>query len=210
MSTMMDGIEMKVDNLSIKIDNQIDTPDLRQSILVDKSNRLYKIFDELKVEISKLHIDINSIHDQIQNTKKNRSTQNENAPEIDPAAHFQGSGAQGNDAVMAPIFMSKHPINTTGDPSLILAPFQFLYPLVNHHVKEVESYKCQKAKLNVNFVDEDCVFTFYNTLRHITASFNILLRPLKEVTKATGVCNSRGEIALAMSTPRILYPRHST
>ena len=32
------------------------------------------------------------------------------------------------------------------------------------------------------------MFTFYNTLRHIAASFNILLRPLEEITKTTGVC----------------------
>ena len=32
------------------------------------------------------------------------------------------------------------------------------------------------------------IFTFYNTLRHIAGSFNILLLPLMEITKSTGVC----------------------
>ena len=187
MNTMMEDIEI-VDILSTKIDNQIDTLDLRQSRLVDKIKRLYKQSVKLKVEIFKLQIDINSIDDQIQNTKKNRSTHNVKSPGIESISHSQSSGAQGDDSFMAPICMPKHPINTTGGPSPILTPFQFLYLLGNHHVKEVESYKFQKAKLNVKCVDEDYVFTFYNTLQHIAASFNILLQPLKEITKTTGLC----------------------
>ena len=84
--------------------------------------------------------------------------------------------------------MANHPIDTTGGLNPILTPFQFLYPIGNHHVKEIDSHKFQKAKLSVKCVDEDFVFTFYNTLRHIAASFNILLRPLEEITKSTGVC----------------------
>ena len=54
MDTMMEGIVMRVDNLSTKINNQFDTLDLRQSILADENNRLYKQSSELKDEISKL------------------------------------------------------------------------------------------------------------------------------------------------------------
>ena len=70
----------------------------------------------------------------------------------------------------------------------ILNPFQFLYPKGDHHVKEIVSYKFSKSKLAVTCPTEDYIFTFYNTLRHIAASFNILLRPLHEVTKETGTC----------------------
>ena len=84
--------------------------------------------------------------------------------------------------------MGDYPIDMgSDDQHPILSPFQFIYPLGNHHVKEVESYKFQKANLNMKFSGEDLVFTFYNTMRHIAASFNILLRPLKEITKATGI-----------------------
>ena len=41
-NTMMEGIEMRVNNLSTKINNQIDTLDLRQSILANENNILYK------------------------------------------------------------------------------------------------------------------------------------------------------------------------
>jgi len=37
------------------------------------------------------------------------------------------------------------------------------------------------------------VFTFYDTLRHIAASFNIFLRPLMEITKEIGVCQPSPE-----------------
>ena len=83
--------------------------------------------------------------------------------------------------------MTNHPINATEDQNLILSPFQFLYPVGNLHVKETDLHKFQKTKLSVKCKNEDYIFTFYNTLRHITASYNILLQPLEEITKATGV-----------------------
>ena len=88
----------------------------------------------MKVEISKIQIDINSIEDQIQNTNKNRSPQNKAGPGIEPAIQNQSIGAQSDDAVATTTFMSEHPIDTTGGPSPILTPFQFLYFLGNHHV----------------------------------------------------------------------------
>ena len=42
--------------------------------------------------------------------------------------------------------------------------------------------------LNVKCVGEDNICAFYNILRHISASYNILLRPLKVIEKETGVC----------------------
>ena len=56
-----------------------------------------------------------------------------------------------------------HPIDTQGGRNSIITPFQFLYPLGNHHVKEVESYKFQKTKLSVKCEGEDYVLTFYYT-----------------------------------------------
>ena len=140
-NTMMEDIEMRVDNWSTKINNQIDTLDLRQSRLADENNILYKQSIELKVDISKLQIDINSIDNQIQNMNKNRSPQNKPGPGIEPATQNQSSGAQDDGAVTTPTFMSEYPINTIGGPSPILIQFKFIYLLGNHHVKEVESYK---------------------------------------------------------------------
>lgn len=87
-------------------------------------------------------------------------------------------------------FMSRHPVVTTTQDPLppLITPFQFIYTIGNHHVKEVESYKFRKAKLNVQCSGKDKVFTFYNTLRHITTSFNIIIRPLKHIRRKTGTC----------------------
>ena len=88
------------------------------------------------------------------------------------------------------MFLNKHNIdieNRTPAPP-ILTPFQFMYPSNNYHAREVESYKFQKAKLTVKCNSEDNIFTFYNMLRHIANSYNILLRPLQEITKETGLC----------------------
>ena len=84
--------------------------------------------------------------------------------------------------------MENHPIDTAGGLNPILTLFQFLYPIGTHHVKEINSHKFQKVKLSVKYVDEDFVFIFYNTLQHIVASFDILLRPLEKITKSIGVC----------------------
>ena len=85
--------------------------------------------------------------------------------------------------------MSKYDINLdTKDKNLILTPFQFLYPLNNHLAHEIETHKFQKAKITAKCENEDTIFTFYNTLRHIAGSFNILLLPLSKITKETGTC----------------------
>ena len=88
------------------------------------------------------------------------------------------------------IFMGKHEINlnnTTGQTP-ILTPFQFLYPKDVHHAREVESHKFQKSKLSVQCNTEDNIFTFYNTMQHIASSFNILLKPITDITKDTCIC----------------------
>ena len=73
------------------------------------------------------------------------------------------------------------------DSHPILTPFHFCYPINKHHVKEAEIYKFQNAKLHVYCSGKDNMFTFYNTLRHIASSFNILMKPLEEITKETGI-----------------------
>ena len=117
----------------------------------------------------------------------NHTAQNSHLPGIEPATTNHSSGAQRNDAIARPTFMDNHPIDTIGGQNPIFSPFQFLYPLENHHVKEIDSYKFQKTKLSIKCVNEDYVFTVYNTLKHIAASFNILLRPLEENLKNTGI-----------------------
>ena len=90
----------------------------------------------------------------------------------------------------APTFMDAYPIDTTTQNchSILLIPIQFLYPTNNHHIKEVESHKFQKAKLQVKFTGPGNVFTFYEAFRHIARSFNILLRSLTDITRETGTC----------------------
>ena len=63
-----------------------------------------------------------------------------------------------------------------------------MYPKTNYHPREVESYKFSKVNIAVKCPSEDSIFTFYTTLRHIAASFNILLKPLEDITKETGIC----------------------
>ena len=53
---------------------------------------------------------------------------------------------------------------------------------------DVETHKFQKAIIQQRCSGPDTIFTFYENLRHIAGSFNILLRPLDEVTSATGTC----------------------
>ena len=86
-------------------------------------------------------------------------------------------------------FMHKHDIHDDAQGrSPILTLFQFMYPKSNYHPREVESYKFSKAKIAVICPNEDSIFTFYKSLRHIASSFNILLKPLEGITKETGIC----------------------
>ena len=86
-------------------------------------------------------------------------------------------------------FLGKHPIDILGGDRPLLNPRQFQYPFrTGQPVTEVESYKFQKAIIQLRCTGPDTIFTFYENLRHIAGSFNILLRPLDEVTKVTGVC----------------------
>ena len=70
----------------------------------------------------------------------------------------------------------------------ILTPFQYLYPKDNHNPREIDSHTFQKAKMAMKCSSEEYIFTFYNTLRLITGSFHILLNPLQEIKKETGIC----------------------
>ena len=86
-------------------------------------------------------------------------------------------------------FLGKHPIDITGGDRPLLNLRQFQYPFrTGQPVTEVESYKFQKAIIHLRFTRPDTIFTFYANLRYIAGSLNILLQPLEEVTKATGVC----------------------
>ena len=98
----------------------------------------------------------------------------------DNDTHPQASTAQ---------FMSKYDIKLHNKDNIpILTPFQFLYPTYNHHINKIKSNKFQKAEITATCKSEDTIFTFYNTVRHIVGSFNILLLPLKDIVKATGEC----------------------
>ena len=53
---------------------------------------------------------------------------------------------------------------------------------------EVKAHKFQKALLQMKFTGPDNLFTFYEKIRHIAGSFNILLCPLMDITRQTGIC----------------------
>ena len=79
------------------------------------------------------------------------------------------------------------PIDISGNVRyLILTPHQFQLP--GQPVMKVEAHKFQKAKLNLKCSGIDTIFTFYQNLRHVAQSFNILLIPLEEITRSSGTC----------------------
>ena len=83
-------------------------------------------------------------------------------------------------------FLNKYPINLT-PPDPVLSPFEFRHPNTPGIVtRTVDSHKFLKAKLTFKCTDIDTIFTFYNKVRHITSSCNILLQPLHLVTRFLG------------------------
>ena len=165
-------IDARLEKCKSEYNLQMDEIHDRQQELIDENNRLYKDVMSMKSKVSQIEARNETLEIFLQTTTNTRDndTHRDNTPHTQP-------------------FMGNHHINTMSqDRHPILTPFQFLNPIGNHHVKEVESYKFQKAKLSVTCSSKDNVFTFYNTLRHIAGSFNILLLPLEHITKETGVC----------------------
>ena len=107
MTTMMQDMQEKVDNLSDQISGQMDTLDERQLMLVKENNKLYNQSGDLKDTISKLRVEIDS-------TTSNFQTQNVQPTGIDPGLEPIITGTKSDDAPAKDIFMAKHPIDTTG------------------------------------------------------------------------------------------------
>ena len=193
MNEMLKEIEGRVDKLSITIDSQMDTLDTRQIKIVTTNNKLYEDIDALKIIVAQLESKVESTGTRVHEMMTSPDIAPESSPGIEPGTQRNSTAKHSADAYSGgatqhATFMASHRINTGTEPHPILTPSQFLYPLGNYHVKEVESYKFQKAKLNVKCSSEDYVFTFYNTLRHVAKNYNILLLPLSEVSKINGVC----------------------
>ena len=139
----------------------------KQQLLIDENNCLYTDIDQMKSEIKFLKSRNDHIGVTTDTNRGATSPPHENAPRTHS-------------------FFERHPIDTTTqDIHPIFTPFKLLHPIGNHHVKEVESYKFQKANLSVTCSGEYNVSIFYNTIRHIVGSFNILIFPLEQITKET-------------------------
>ena len=83
--------------------------------------------------------------------------------------------------------MGRHPIDmTTICRHPILTPHQF--QMHGQLVVEVEFNKFYKAKLATKCTGPDTIFIFCENLRHVVGNFNILLRPLKEISHSTRTC----------------------
>ena len=107
MTTMMQDMQEKVDNLSAQISGQMDTLDERQLRLVKENNKLYNQSGDLKDTISKLRVEIDS-------TTSNLQTQNVQPAGLEPVQNSSITGTKSDDAPAKHIFMAKHPIDTTG------------------------------------------------------------------------------------------------
>ena len=83
------------------------------------------------------------------------------------------------------IFMGRN-IDIGSGRHPILTPHQF--QMDGQAVMEVESHKFQKATISVKCDGPDTIFTFYNTFRHVVASYNIMLLPLEDIMRQTGTC----------------------
>ena len=144
MNTSMLSMEKRVEDTRDLINNQIDEIEECQSKLFDEKNKPYKDIDWLKLDIVKLESQSERVQEKYI-TLPNKSS-GKNYDEDTKEYGFK--------------FMKEHPIESkTTDSHPILAPFQLLYLKGNHHAREVESHKFQKANLNVKFVGEDDIFT---------------------------------------------------
>ena len=93
----------------------------------------------------------------------------------------------------------------------ILIPHQF--QMDGQTAMEVDSHKFQKATITVKCEGPDTIFTFYNTFKHVAASYNIMLLPLEDITRQTGTslltpnnCQGYDNIKDTMSTAIFLKP----
>ena len=185
MDTMVARITSEGDHLKNIINQQMTVLDVRQATLVEENTRLHQDMYCLKLEVKQIIDSVAKAHegDTVPHISPLIEVRNQGGIKPDPILYGDGAVHDKNTN-----FLHDHLIDTQGGRNPILTPFHFHYPLGNHHVKEVESYKFQKAKLSVKCEGEDYVFTFYNTLCHVAASFNILLQPLEKITKTTGIC----------------------
>ena len=194
LTSTMDDIEERYDKLETKRSPEYVTT-LFEDLFSDIKDKISEKFEEKCNELVGTMVDkkIKGLQSNVKNNEQVRpeSVNSEN-----------GSQEPYHQESRMPTFMGAYDIQTGKDSHPILTPFQFLHPKRNHHPREVESHKFNKATLSVKCTSEDNIFTFYNTLRHIAGNFNILLLPLTEITKEKGVCQITAENCINFESAR--------
>ena len=70
----------------------------------------------------------------------------------------------------------------------------------------MDSNKFLKAKLPFKCTGIDTIFTFYNNVRHISSSYNIILQPLHLVTRSLGTCSITADNCLGFASVKdVMY-----
>ena len=64
----------------------------------------------------------------------------------------------------------------------------------------MDSHKFLKAKLPFKCTGIDTIFTFYNNVRHIAISYNILLQPFHLVPRSLGTCSITADNCLGFAS----------
>ena len=106
-------------------------------------------------------------------------------PDRDPSTYSSTSEPKSSTQAT---FLNKYPINLA-PPDPVLSPFEFRHPNTPGIItRTVDSHKLLKAKLPFKCTGIDTSFTFYNNVRHIASSYNILLQPFHLVTRSLGTC----------------------
>lgn len=90
----------------------MDTLDERQTRLIEENNKIYKQSGEIKDNISKLRVEIESVDSNLQTTTQHRYAPNLHPSGIEPAPYSNSNSTQRDDAPVRPNFMANHPIGT--------------------------------------------------------------------------------------------------
>ena len=177
----LDTIEERTTKLMANADD-IEKATNKMTDIGLKLTRYEMEIDEITTRVAM----IDTTMDNIKNTNESKTVQPSYQKDDDTRNDHKNDNREEQNDTM---FMNKYAINM--DPNSnhpILTPFQYLYPRDNHTPREIDSHKFQKAKMAMACPSEEYIFTFYNTLRLIAGSFNILLNPLQLITKETGIC----------------------
>ena len=98
------------------------------------------------------------------------------------------------------MFLNKYPIDLT-PPDPILSPFEFRHPNTPGIItRTVDSHKFLKAKLPFKCTGIDTIFTFYNNVRHIASSYNIIVHPLHLAARSMGTYSITSDNCLGFAS----------